>query len=265
MVFFHRFFAKHSFNDHNRFEVAIACIILAAKTEESPKKVSRVVDNCDKLIFCALNGSKNDKTQTALTISNSKKDDAPDNKRLKERVLLLERIILHTMGFELSIAHPHKTVEVTIRILSQQNKIEFPNISDSTNSSKPNEKKNIAQKKNEFVKDMIQTGLKYANESMCTSLCLQYPATKIAMACVYMAATVMDVKTTGKSWFELLELEPDVLCSIVIQISELSAEEKATAENVTEMTEVKKSLNDLRQHIQEADSSLPSSKRQRNN
>lgn len=56
-----------------------------------------------------------------------------------------------------------------------------------------------------------------------------------------------------------------MIVAIVIQISELSAEEKTSAENVTEMTEVKKSLNDLRQHIQEADSSVPSAKRQRNN
>lgn len=27
--------------------------------------------------------------------------------RLKERILLLERVILHTIGFELSISHPY--------------------------------------------------------------------------------------------------------------------------------------------------------------
>jgi cyclin T len=37
MVFVHPFYAKHSFMVHNRFEVAVAAIVLAAKTEESPK------------------------------------------------------------------------------------------------------------------------------------------------------------------------------------------------------------------------------------
>ena len=40
MVFFHRFYAKHSFNDHDRFEVAVAAILLAGKTEETPRKLN---------------------------------------------------------------------------------------------------------------------------------------------------------------------------------------------------------------------------------
>jgi len=49
MVFFHRFYAKHSFLEHDRFEVAVACIVLAAKTEESPKKLNTVIDEAYKL------------------------------------------------------------------------------------------------------------------------------------------------------------------------------------------------------------------------
>jgi len=39
-VFFHRFYAKHSFHDHDRFEVAVAAILLAGKTEETPRKLN---------------------------------------------------------------------------------------------------------------------------------------------------------------------------------------------------------------------------------
>ena len=49
MVFFHRFYAKHSFNQHDRFEVAVAAIVLAAKTEESPKKLNAVIVQCHDL------------------------------------------------------------------------------------------------------------------------------------------------------------------------------------------------------------------------
>merc|ERR1719410_2838893 len=38
MVFFHRFYTKHSLAEHDRFEVAIACLLLATKTE-APKKL----------------------------------------------------------------------------------------------------------------------------------------------------------------------------------------------------------------------------------
>lgn len=39
-VMFHRVYAKHSFRDHDRFEVAVAAILLAGKTEESPKRLN---------------------------------------------------------------------------------------------------------------------------------------------------------------------------------------------------------------------------------
>lgn len=56
MVFFHRFYAKHSFLEHDRFEVAVACIVLAAKTEESPKKLNTVIDESYKLKQRGMNG-----------------------------------------------------------------------------------------------------------------------------------------------------------------------------------------------------------------
>ena len=49
MVFIHRFYAVHSFADHDRFEVAVACILIAAKTEESPRKLASVIQECWRL------------------------------------------------------------------------------------------------------------------------------------------------------------------------------------------------------------------------
>lgn len=43
MVFFHRFFSRHKFSEHDRFEVAVACVLLAAKTEEAPRKLQHVI------------------------------------------------------------------------------------------------------------------------------------------------------------------------------------------------------------------------------
>ena len=118
LVFFHRFYAKHSFADHDRFEVAVAALVLAAKTEEAPKKLNTVILECYKLKA---------RGQQAGRISSQKLPDGsspPPPKteehianldpkgeefiKLKERILLLERIILHTIGFELSIDHPYK-------------------------------------------------------------------------------------------------------------------------------------------------------------
>ena len=48
-VFFHRFYAKHAFQEHDRFEVAMACLLLAGKTEESPKKLEVVIREVSSL------------------------------------------------------------------------------------------------------------------------------------------------------------------------------------------------------------------------
>jgi cyclin T len=39
IVFFHRFFVVHSFKHYDRWILATACLFLAGKVEETPKKV----------------------------------------------------------------------------------------------------------------------------------------------------------------------------------------------------------------------------------
>lgn len=73
--------------------------MLAAKTEESPKKLKDVVKECYKLKMMSARGGKS---------PTSGDESEKEFLRLKERTLLLERVILHTIGFELSIDHPHK-------------------------------------------------------------------------------------------------------------------------------------------------------------
>ncbi len=107
MVLFHRFYAVHSFATHDRFEVTVACILLAAKTEESPKKLTTVIQECHRLKSISARRS-------GAGVGEGVNDDgtldvnSKEFIRLKERTLLLERVILHTIGFELSIDHPHK-------------------------------------------------------------------------------------------------------------------------------------------------------------
>ena len=110
MVFFHRFYAKHSFREHERFEVAVACLLLAAKTEESPKKLATVITECHKLKVRGMQGGRiSVEAGGSASVPDATLDPKEEEyKELKERILLLERVILHTIGFELSIDHPYK-------------------------------------------------------------------------------------------------------------------------------------------------------------
>ena len=139
-VFFHRFYAKHSFNDHDRFEVAVAAIVLAAKTEESPRKLNSVIDECHKLKMRGIQagristGPGGAAASASSSSSNSLDPKSEEFLKLKERILLLERVILHSIGFELSIDHPYKFLVDLIKKLVQTRKIEYDK-SDPTNPS----------------------------------------------------------------------------------------------------------------------------------
>ncbi len=43
VVFFHRFFMMQSFKDFDRWVVAAACLLLAGKVEETPKKCKDIL------------------------------------------------------------------------------------------------------------------------------------------------------------------------------------------------------------------------------
>jgi hypothetical protein len=121
MVFFHRFYAKHSFKEFDRFEVAVSCILLAAKTEEAPKKLQVIIIECHRLkTASAMRGSKSPSaagSQPTSSLASTKPLETTSDEylKLKERILLLERVILHTIAFELSIDHPYKFLVDQVR------------------------------------------------------------------------------------------------------------------------------------------------------
>ena len=194
MVFFHRFFAKHSFAEHDRFEVAVACVLLAAKTEEAPKKLTHVIQKCHQL----KNGGPSSSSSTG-----KKKVELLDTKgeefmKMKERTLLLERIILHTIAFELSIDHPYKPLIEQIKKMNQpqSQKLEFI---DKAKSSRG-------------MNELVQKAMSIANDSLYTSLCLQHHAKLIAMACIYISAKMCKIRPVdGMKWTELLSIDVEVL------------------------------------------------------
>lgn len=75
---------------------------------------------------------------------------------------------------------------------------------------------------------MVQFAMNFANDSMQTSLCLQFPPKEIAVATVFLAGNFAKVKpVNNKEWVEVLGY-PDVesLSSICLQIVELIVDRK---------------------------------------
>ena len=42
-VYFHRFYMAHSFKSHQRLIVAVACLFIACKVEEEPKRIKEIM------------------------------------------------------------------------------------------------------------------------------------------------------------------------------------------------------------------------------
>ena len=213
MVFFHRFYAKHSFNQHDRFEVAVAAIVLAAKTEESPKKLNMVIVQCHDLKTRGMQAARV-KGSNAAPPPPSLDPKGEEFLKLKERILLMERVILHTIGFELSIDHPYKFFVDQIKKLTQTRQLVYKT---------PPENLNTAQTYQKMMNELVQYSMSFANDSMHTSLCLQFSPQQIATACVYLAAQFAKVDAPKDSSWQKILGEPDIesLASICVQILDL--------------------------------------------
>lgn len=236
MVFFHRFYAKHSFQKHDRFEVAVACILLAAKTEESPRKVIAVIDECLKLRNRAAAGRAG---QSPSHAGSSPTASSPSPKseeflKLKERILLLERVVLHTIGFELSVDHPYKFIVDQIRMMIQKRQVEF--------ISPPANVTNAKQRQDRLMDKLAQYAMNFANDSFETSLCIQFPSKQIAQACVYLAGQFAKTKA---DWVAVLEItEVEGFASICDQLIQLVSDKRPADREA--LVAMRKALDDLR-------------------
>jgi len=239
MVFFHRFYAKHSFTVHDRFEVAVACLVLAAKTEESPRKLNAVIDECYKLKVRGMQAGRislqpgasaaaaNILSPTGGSSSGNLDPKGEEFLKLKERILLLERVILHTIGFELSIDHPYKFLVEQIKKLVQRRQLEY------TKNTSSSQQISASQVYNKMMNEMVQYAMNFSNDSMHSSLCLQFEPHKIATATVYLAGHFSKVRPVmGQTWLQVLAtttttaVDVESLASICVQIVELIAERK---------------------------------------
>lgn len=274
-VLFHRFYAKHAFQEHDRFEVAMACLLLAGKTEESPKKLDFVIRECWKLRRRAqqqqqklLSQGGGDSPSMAGASPTMPSPSSSDNVqidpkseeyvRLKERVLLLERVILHTIGFELSIDHPYKFLMNCVQGINKKLEYSKPPPAKGKHGQPPAKGGQGLQ----MAQELVQNAMNFANDSMQTSLCLQFTAREIAMTCVYLSGKYSGIRPAeGRPWIELLEgITVEDLTSISIQILELVQPRKGMDSEMA-FKMIRKDLDEMNRE----GGSAPDSKRQKTN
>jgi len=187
-VFFHFFFAHHSFRRHKRFDVAVACIFLSAKVEECDDKngarhLEYLITKADKLW-----NRKAGNTYQGLV----KGSEAYNT--LQRAILECERNLLHTVAFDLIVKKPHEYLVNQIKELVECNFVE-----------------------DSMKKNFGRTTMHLLKMSLRTSLCLQVIPPFISAVCLSLAAIYHDLPkpTVGDQdgnvieWYQLFELDFD--------------------------------------------------------
>ena len=183
VVYMHRFYMCHSFKTFSRFVTGCGCLFLAGKVEETPKK-------CKDIIKVA----KSCMTDAQLTTFG----EDP-----KETVMIMERILLQTINFNLQVDHPYNHM---LRYA----------------------KESFGENQGEIEK-IVQMAWTFINDSLCTTICLQYEPEIVAIAAMFLAGKLSKTRTgkeiTERKWYDVYveSLSIDILEDICHQILDLYA------------------------------------------
>ncbi|XP_051184354.1 cyclin-T1-4 [Lolium perenne] len=183
IVFCHRFYLRQSHAKNDRRTIATVCMFLAGKVEETPRPLKDVIMVSYELIH--------------------KKDPAAGQKikqrevydRQKELILLGERVVLATLGFDLNVHHPYKPLVETIKKFK------------ITHNALP------------------QVAWNFVNDGLRTSLCLQFKSHHIAAGALFLAGKFLKVKFLPddgeKAWYQEFDVTPRQLEEVSNQMLEL--------------------------------------------
>mmetsp|Transcript_603 Transcript_603/g.1807 ORF Transcript_603/g.1807 Transcript_603/m.1807 type:complete len:192 (-) Transcript_603:217-792(-) len=100
VVFCHRYFAVKSMKANDRFIVATACLFLACKVEECLRRVQKVLEMCYSVRY------KMDITAVRQVFQNN----PAMFDMLRDNVLIAERALLYTLGFNFRIEKPYQHI-----------------------------------------------------------------------------------------------------------------------------------------------------------
>ncbi|XP_006632189.1 cyclin-K [Lepisosteus oculatus] len=188
IIYFHRFYMFHSFKQFPRYVTGACCLFLAGKVEETPKKCKDIIKTARSLL--------ND-------VQFAQFGDDP-----KEEVMVLERILLQTIKFDLQVEHPYQFL---LRYAKQ-----------------------LKGDKNKLQK-LVQMAWTFVNDSLCTMLSLQWEPEIIAVAVMYLAGRLCKFeiqewtsKQTYRKWWEqfVQDVPVELLEDICHQILDLYSQGK---------------------------------------
>ncbi|KAL5704641.1 Cyclin-T1-3 [Ranunculus cassubicifolius] len=196
IIFCHRFFLRQSHMKNDRRTVATVCMFLAGKVEETPRPLKDVILVSYEII--------NKKDPAA--VQRIKQKEVYEQQ--KELILIGERVVLTTLGFDLNVHHPYKPLVEAIK------------------------KFKVAQNA------LAQVAWNFVNDGLRTSLCLQFKPHHIAAGAIFLAAKFLKVKLPSdgeKVWWQEFDVTPRQLEEVSNQMLELYEQNRLPASQGSEV------------------------------
>ncbi|CAN6351734.1 unnamed protein product [Urochloa humidicola] len=191
MVFCHRFYLRQSHAKNDRRIIATVCMFLAGKVEETPRPLKDVI-----LVSYEIIHKKDPNAGQRI------KQQKEIYDKQKELILLGERVVLVTLGFDLNIHHAYKPLVEAIRRF------------------------NVAEKSS-----LPQVAWNFVNDGLRTSLCLQFEPHHIAAGAIFLAAKFLKMKLPSeddKIWWQDFDVTPRQLEEVSNQMLELYEQNRTT-------------------------------------
>ncbi|XP_070615240.1 cyclin-L2 isoform X2 [Erythrolamprus reginae] len=107
-VLFQRFFYTKSFVKHSMQHVSMACLHLASKIEEAPRRIRDVIN-----VFHRLRLLREKKKPLPLILDQ-------EYVNLKNQIIKAERRVLKELGFCVHVKHPHKIIVMYLQVLESE-------------------------------------------------------------------------------------------------------------------------------------------------
>jgi len=108
IVYFHRFYMRHTFQAYDKHWVGTACLFLAGKAEETPRKLKDAV-NMGYLM----------KYPERAPL----KPDSEEAVRRQEMIVNIEREVLKAILFNMKVAHPYQELIKTVKQMKGQREL----------------------------------------------------------------------------------------------------------------------------------------------
>lgn len=210
-ILLQRFYFSKSMIKHDVEVYAMASIFLAAKIEESPRRLRDIVNVCHHI-----KQKVQQKTITPMDYFSNQYFNT------KNAIIKAERQILKDLGFCVHVKHPHKLIITYLQMLDAE--------------------KNVL---------LATKAWNYMNDSLRTDVFVRFKPEVIACACIFLAARVVKINLPLRPpWWELFDATYDDIEDISLSILRLySRPRRKTSHLEAAVAKAKKALQEKKESL----------------